>query len=49
MKEGLTGAEAEAFIDEWEADLNAKADADTRRIMEDIGYTEEEISNLIED
>ncbi|HIG22860.1 MAG TPA: hypothetical protein EYG02_01620 [Henriciella marina] len=49
MKEGLTGAEAEAFIDEWEADLNAKADADTRRIMEDIGYSEEEISNLIED
>lgn len=49
MKEGLTGAEAEAFIDEWEADLNAKADADTRRIMEDIGYSEEEISSLIED
>ena len=49
MKEGLTGAEAEAFIDEWEADLKAQADADTRRVMEDIGYSDEEISNVIED
>ena len=49
MKEGLTGAEAEAFMDEWEADLEAQADADTRRVMEDIGYSDEEISNVIED
>lgn len=49
MREGLSGDEAEAFMDKWEAELKSETDADTRKIMEEIGYAEEDIRRALED